>query len=743
MKNDKKNISYIVLVSCFFVFSVSLLTVYHFGSFERFFNSIVCFIKSFIFYFESLFSNSNNLVPPTTFYDDAVNNVYDIRLPIPTDVNILFMWFKSQFFVVFSKDYFKSSFQFIGNILRYANIIIFFALSFALLCFTLNNFLFIERDPLKRGYSKGFINFRNIKQKYYNPVRNYVLGFIDFNKKHIWIFKLLVLVFCFYLNIVSVVIDAFSYLLVLFVTFNPLLIWKFAYSSIYSLIPIFTSIPLIFWLVIIYSIYCYFRRRKAINILAHHDYLNREFVDGLGIAVFCKGTSGKGKDLLLVDMTLCDEENKRYKLLDILDKYKILFNNFDFKSYFKFIDLMKNLKDENIRFNNHFDVLRFVNKTEDYFYEGLKKDIDISLFNFDLSNFNSFVKDDGVNVISFFTMLSDVGVAYFYYGEKKPLCISNFSIKFDYLVNTTDYGVDWNFPYFTINPFESLTVERYSTPINQDSLRFGKTFNDPNKSCPIGMYSYYISEEDKEWPNQFGLVGLKISDFETNLLNDYHAYSLKFGRHAGMIDHKTFIRFFSNAQRVGSTNSDFIESNESILSILEKANKCAFKGWFIERIICEFMINQYSKFRRKYTESRNFISLLYLFVSNFYNIFSNYYTKIGNKYCYEQWHILVEDGSFTQKKDAVYYLSYKKAYANRYPSDFLKGYFMDKYKDNKVSFHNLPTYSGLYPSSEELLSQNSYMVKNLYRLKNANDVSSDDVNNVVVSAENDNKKEGV
>jgi len=90
---------------------------------------------------------------------------------------------------------------------------------------------------------------------------------------------------------------------------------------------------------------------------------------------------------------------------------------------------------------------------------------------------------------------------------------------------------------------------------------------------------------------------------------------------------------------------------------------------------------------------------------------------------------LVEDGSFTQKKDAIYYLSYKKAYANRYPSDFLKGYFMDKYKDNKVSFHNLPTYSGLYPSSEELINQNSYMVKNLYQLKDENNnMSNIDIN---------------
>ena len=114
MKNDKKTISYIVLILCFFVLSVSLLTVYHFGSFERFFNSIVCFIKSFIFYIESLFSDANNLTLPSTFYDDAINNVYDLVLPIPTDFNILFMWLKSQFFVVFSKDYFKSSFQFTG-----------------------------------------------------------------------------------------------------------------------------------------------------------------------------------------------------------------------------------------------------------------------------------------------------------------------------------------------------------------------------------------------------------------------------------------------------------------------------------------------------------------------------------------------------------------------------------------------------------------------------------------------------
>lgn len=729
MKNDKKTISYIVLISCFFVISTSLLTVYHFSSFERFLNSIVCFFKSFIFYIETLFSDANNLTPPSTFYDDAINNVYDLVLPIPTDFNILFMWLKSQFFVVFSKDYFKSSFQFTGNLLRYANIFVFFVLSFVLLCFTLNNFLFIERDPLKRGYTKGFIKIRVIKEKYFYPIYNYVLGFVDFNKKHIWIFKLLILVFCFYLNIISILVDALSYLLILFVTFNPLIIWKLVYSSIYSLIPILTSMPFIFWILFIYLIYCYFRRKRAINILAHHDYLNREFVDGLGIAVFCKGTSGKGKDLLLVDMTLSDEQNKRYKFVDILDKYKVLFNTFDFKSYFKFIDLMKNLKNEDFRFNNHFDVLRFVNKSEDYFYESFKKDIDISLFGFDLSNFKSFVKNDGINVISFFTMLSDVGVAYFYYGEEKPLCISNLSIRFDYLFKATDYGIDWNFPYFTIDPFDSLAVERYSTPINQDSLRFGKTFNDPNKACPIGMYCYYISEEDKEWPNQFGLIGLKITDFAANLLNDYHAYSLKFGRHAGMIDHKTFIRFLTNAQRVGSTNSDFIESNESILSILEKTNKCAFKGWFLERIVCEFFIKQYSQFRKKYTESRNFIGVLYLLISNFYNIFNNYYTKIGNKYCYEQWHILVEDGSFTQKKDAIYYLSYKKAYANRYPSDFLKGYFMDKYKDNKVSFHNLPTYSGLYPSSEELINQNSYMVKNLYQLKDENNnMSNIDIN---------------
>lgn len=717
--NNKKLVSYWIIMFVVILITIIFLCLINYSFVFRLYDSVISFFKSFYYYFVYIFRIEENPVAPNTYYDIAITNPYNYSFPLPTSNSVFLSWFQGWFFILFNKDYFLSSTSFIYNLFSSLNIILMFAVSIVLLYFFGSSFYFSEQNPEKVGYTNGYKRFNKFEDKFIVPVISYFKDFKVFLSKHQIIIKLWILVLLFELNIISAILDVLSYYFIFSASFNFVYLWKLVYSTIYSLWPLFINIPLFIWIILIYVVFCYIRYKNAINFLSHKDYINRDFVSSLGVATFIKGAPGSGKTTLMTDFVLSCEQNNRYAFLDIINKYKAIFKNFDFNKFFIWI---KNLKKKGVVFNDT-QLEYFINLKKSIYIDclnGKVSNLSVKnmLFQYDLSLFPEVIFDGSKN-IDVFEMMIIVGKAYWYYIIEVPLVFSNYPIRFDSFLNNKDYLLPtWCFPYFNVSGLDFDLLSKICPIIDNNTMRFGKKLTSDHVAPTLGCFTVVMTECDKERGNQFDKVGMKKEDDFANLVNDYYNLTLKLSRHFSTIDFRPFFRFFSDSQRVGSVNSDFIETNENIVTISSNREKhLAIKCWFYEEIFLEFLIGVRRKFNINYDSTRNYTSCIYYLVNFILGFFELHYIRTMNKFLYEKCNLKVTDGNQENDRDVVYFLLYKKIYSNRFATDVYKKWFEKEALESRTLFEDYPVFKTLYVDEAELNYENSFMVRNVEKLK--------------------------
>ena len=131
-----------------------------------------------------------------------------------------------------------------------------------------------------------------------------------------------------------------------------------------------------------------------------------------------------------------------------------------------------------------------------------------------------------------------------------------------------------------------------------------------------------------------------------------------------------------------------------------------------------------SSFLSRYEGVRNDRTLLTTFMMWLARWTHRKYIQYNNRYGYEVIHFYRQNGSLPEGVESdvrsdKYYLAYRKIYADRYASDYLKPYFEELNSRSKNGMGDLPAYEDRYPIWEtEMQTQNSYMVddynKNLF-----------------------------
>ncbi|MGN0807228.1 MAG: hypothetical protein ACI4MN_02110 [Candidatus Coproplasma sp.] len=555
--------------------------------------------------------------------------------------------------------------------------------------------------------SKALRRFKHFEKRVYIPVKNWVVGFVEFVRENFYYVKALGWTWAYSFNIIAVVISFFAY----YFYFISALKMSTLYIQLLKLLMDVSVIPVAVWVVV--GLIALLKIRKSIgyNRLNHMEMMDRGFINERPIVFMLCGTMGKKKTTLITDMALSQEIMFRDKAFE-----KILDCDLKFP-FFPWINLELELKHAmSVHYvYNLATCRRFIKSLKRRFYKSKDKYI----FGYDFERYGM-EYNDGLSVQNVWQVIEDYSQLYFIYVIESSLIISNYSIRTDNVLN--DLG---NFPLWDSDLFkrDSRYIDSYSRHshiLDFDSLRLGKKLVKNNKfadSFEFGVVN--LTEIGKERKNKNELDEIKKKDLTANQKNDLFNSWLKMVRHSATVDNFSFVRVIMDEQRPESLCADARELCE-IVNIDEcSESRLALPFFFVENLIINLLSSGFEKRYSKYRFERGdytlpmylyhgFIAKLKLYQKNIYNLFG--YSKVS---------LNVEngtlDGKFIKK---YYYLLYKKIYPKRFSSDCYSGFFYVKALRSSIGINDLLEFQSEKATFDEMARENSYFFNDLNNLRN-------------------------
>ena len=159
-------------------------------------------------------------------------------------------------------------------------------------------------------------------------IRAWVLSFIGFLKEHPPYFIAWVLLWLFYFNVYTIVIEFAAFYLYFIVSFDVLNIYRQVYKLFLDLQAPLGFIPLWAWLLLGLFLFLQWRKSIGYMVLEHHERKNRGFINEQPIALLTTGVMRSGKDLMDTDMVLSIEILFRNKALELMQKIDMQYPDF-------------------------------------------------------------------------------------------------------------------------------------------------------------------------------------------------------------------------------------------------------------------------------------------------------------------------------------------------------------------------------------------------------------------------------
>lgn len=572
-------------------------------------------------------------------------------------------------------------------------------------------FIFILKELYNRSNTKHNKDsiplkvFKSFCKITYYPIKKMIVVYWQFLKTHKIIVVVWAILWLIQLNLVSIIISFFAYVLYFSLTFNVESIYVQFCKLIVDLQVIFKTIP--WWAILIlgYFFFCRWRKKIALNRLMHMEAMNCGFINALPIVSLTCGSMGKKKTTIITDMALSQEIMFRQKALVLLQENDAKFPNFPWIRFE--MDLRRCMYYGSVY--NLATIKTWIKKKFDRF---VRNGCDKSrIYNYDTSIY-PLLYDDGLRQWHLFEILSIYAQLYFIYVIETSLIISNYSIR----TSNELYDIG-NFPLWQDNLFlDNAHCQTHSHVLDFDILRLGKKVlqKNPNAgSFEFGVIS--ITEIGKERGNNLELKDVRKTKDETNQKNDLFNSWLKMCRHSATVANYPFIKVFADEQRPESWGADARELADVIHVTASGKQKLALPFYFVEQWLCDWMS---AKFWTAYTNfrfRRGDNTLLVYVLKSITAWFHNHNERIYNQYGYSIAYIEKERGTLdgkTEKKK--YYLLNKKIYNNRFSTDCFSDYFNEVAKKTNVSIIDYPEYASERATVAELKLQNSYFINSLY-----------------------------
>jgi len=680
-----------------------LLGIFSFRqSYCRTFECLIDLYGGFKYYFCVLFGLPTEGLPSVTDY----SKVMDRTVILPSDFESFKVNAITYFSMLFSKENFLSWLSAASTKASvWAKI-----LTILLPCFLV---LIIA---IKRMYASGNTKhnvdtiplrvFKRISAVTYQPTKRFICGYIDFLREYSWIWISWVVMWAFYLNLASIVIEFFAYYFFFAVSFRADTIYTQFVKLVIDLQPLFKFFP---WWALVIAVYCLFynfRKKIALNRLRHFEAENCGFINELPIVSMACGSMGRKKTTLITDMTLSQEVMFRQKALSILQENDMKFPYFPWICFEK--ELQKCMEYHTVY--NLATVKEWVSKKRRRY----KKHGGATgqLYGYDEKKYG-IVYRDGLKESHIFSVLETYAQAYFIYVLQSSLIVSNYAIRTDNEILDAGNLPIWLTDFFSDNVRQS----GFSHVLDFDVLRLGKKVleNNPKAgSFEFGVVA--ITEIGKERGNNLELKEVKKTVNETNQKNDLFNAWLKMCRHSATVDNFPFIKVFTDEQRPESWGADSRDLCEIITILSAGEQRLALPFYTVEEMVIEWV---YSRFIDLYTDfryNRGDNTLLVHILKSVTAWLWKRNVKIYNKYGYSVLTVAKQAGTMDGKiRHKKYYLCNRKIYSRRFSTDCFSNYFNEQAKKTFVGINDYLEYATERASVEELKAQNSYFINGLYR----------------------------
>ena len=601
-----------------------------------------------------------------------------------------------------------------------------FAVPFVLLLYVVFRKLLKSENNNYGKDSRPLRVFKRVVLVTYIPVKNWIVSFFGFIRDNGVYRKMWLILWLFYFNVFTIVLEFVAYYLYFAVSFDLVSLYRQIYKLFLDLWTGLTFIPLLGWAIVALFLIDRWRKKIGYSILNHNEMKNRGFINARPIVLMVCGTMGKKKTTMLTDIALSQAVMFKDKAFE-----KILENDLKFP-YFPWVNLENALRSAMARhevFNlatcrkyiKHLSACFAAAQVPEYrkaVRRHLKKSYGLAYDNFcfgyDYERYG-FSYDDKLKVVSVWEVIETYAQLYFIYLIQSSLIISNYSVRTDSLISDIGNFPLWNTDFFKRDSRLIDSYSRHSHIIDFDALRLGRKIVENNAfadSFEFGVVD--ITEIGKERKNMLELKELKKLEEATNQKNDGFNDWLKMIRHSATVDNFPFVKVIADEQRPESWGADARDLCE-IIHIRESGEtRLAMPFFFIGELLYSAVFGRFVDmyYRYRFTRGDNTL-FMHLFKTIVAKI-QHYYTGIYNTFGYCPLRVQVESGTQDgQIEENRYFLASKKIYSKRFSTDCFSDFFTQKALRSPVGLDDLPEYRTEKATFGEMDLQHSYFFNDL------------------------------
>ncbi len=589
----------------------------------------------------------------------------------------------------------------VGNVARY--ILLFLPL--VILLVLIIRKIYSKPNTRHNQDTKPLQIFKRVATKTYQPIKRFVLDFIDYLNTHDKWKTAWIVLWMMNLNLMSIIVAFVAYYLYFAVTFKVLTLYGQVCKLVMDVALVLRQFPWFLTGTIAWWIFNKVRENIALQVLQYHEARDCGFIKELPIVSMSCGSMGKKKTTLTTDMSLSQTVMFRQEAFKRLQKQDMKF------PFFPWIKFEKELQAcmEYGRVYNLASIRTWVaQKRERYANHG---NADWQLYGYDTERYGVYY-DSALKQEYLFEVLETYAQLYFIYVIQSSLLVSNYSIREEDIL--FDEG---NFPMRSYGFFAPATeYTRFAHILDFDVLRLGKKVIAENPKA--GSFEFgvvVITEIGKERANMLELKEMKKGANEANQKNDLFNAWLKMCRHSATVDNYPFIKVFVDEQRPESWGADARDLCDILTITNSGKQKLALPFYTIEEMIYDWIftrfISLYYYFRHIRGDNTLFVYLLKCVVSKIWARNERIYNRFG----YSVLSIEKERGTQDSKPEKKrYYLANYKIYRERFTTDCFSDYFNELAEKSGVGLMDYRAYASVKASVEELKSQNSYFIRDLY-----------------------------
>ena len=705
---SRRRISYIVLSSLISLAFI-LLGIFVFkDSYLRLIEAFRDLWVSIKYYFVTLFMGETDIVPTVIDYSHIFDkDITDNINPLPPTQDDFVGQSTTYFDLLFSMENFSAwGYSLLDGLLMFSRILTLVLPMIILLKLVIKKIYSTPNN--KFNHDTWALSCHKTMDRYlYSPIKDYVLGFVEFVWEYRFIAIIWLTLWALHLNLVTIFIAFIAYYMYFAVSFT--------FGTIYvQICKLFIDIKIGFrgwliWLLIPFAILMYnsWRRKIATNRLQHHEAIDCGFINELPIVSMSVGSMGKKKTTLITDMALSQEVMFRQKAFEILQNNDMKFSKFPWIS----LELeIRHCMEHKVIYNLA-SIRDWMTKKKSRFYKHW--DAHLQLYDYDVDRYGMYYHN-GLYVEELFDVLETYAKAYFIYVIESSLLVSNYSIREDNLMVSEGNFPMWNMDFF---PKKSREDSRHAHILDFDILRLGKKVIEDNIN--IGSFEFGIinmTEIGKERGNNLELKELKKGTNDTNQKNDLFNSWLKMCRHSATVDNFPFIKVFTDEQRPESWGADARDLCDIVHIIKTDKNRIAYPLYTIEEMISEWAFSKFIGMYYNFRYLRGDNTLLVHFLKDVVGLVYRRNIRLYNKYGYSILRVEKERGTMDSKPHKQkYYLANRKIYSKRFSTDCFSDYFYDLAKNSVVGLNDYIEYATEKATVDELKLQNSYFINALYK----------------------------